>query len=260
MLEHHSEVPLGGRPAEDRTAGDSNVTAPCVGEACVGNLVTCPEGTVVSREFERITSLAGVCDDTEPANRCGGGDLSGRFTARTELCTRQNTGDANLTGLLFNVLSRGKSRTCFDPTGTSDCSDPLPNNVVVIRESDAMQQERWVFVPQQQSPSGALQRSESQVSSKFVPTATAPFVFDGRTVELDANVLTVTKTWQADPDEDNCTAVNALLGSPPGCGAASVAVAESGPACCGDCNGDGQVKIDELVTGVNKALTGCQAP
>ena len=28
--------------------------------------------------------------------------------------------------------------------------------------------------------------------------------------------------------------------------------------CCGDCNGDGEVTVDELVTGVNRALTTCQ--
>jgi hypothetical protein len=28
--------------------------------------------------------------------------------------------------------------------------------------------------------------------------------------------------------------------------------------CCGDCNGDGQVTVDELVTAVNRALNGCQ--
>jgi len=27
--------------------------------------------------------------------------------------------------------------------------------------------------------------------------------------------------------------------------------------CCGDCNGDGAVTLNELVTGVNRALTGC---
>ena len=30
--------------------------------------------------------------------------------------------------------------------------------------------------------------------------------------------------------------------------------------CCGDCNGDGEVSISELVTAVNNALNGCSAP
>jgi hypothetical protein len=30
--------------------------------------------------------------------------------------------------------------------------------------------------------------------------------------------------------------------------------------CCGDCNGDGQVTINELITAVNNALNGCTAP
>ena len=30
--------------------------------------------------------------------------------------------------------------------------------------------------------------------------------------------------------------------------------------CCGDCNGDGSVTVNELVTGVNRALDGCPAP
>jgi len=28
--------------------------------------------------------------------------------------------------------------------------------------------------------------------------------------------------------------------------------------CCGDCNGDGRVTVNELVTAVNRALDGCQ--
>jgi hypothetical protein len=31
------------------------------------------------------------------------------------------------------------------------------------------------------------------------------------------------------------------------------------PSCCGDCNGDGQVTIDELIGSVNRALSGCPA-
>ncbi len=31
------------------------------------------------------------------------------------------------------------------------------------------------------------------------------------------------------------------------------------PACCGDCNGDGQVTVDEILTSVNYALNGCPA-
>lgn len=127
----------------------------------------------------------------------------------------------------------------------------------MIRESDVLLQERFVFVPQQQSPLGNLQRSPSQVTSRVIPTVTRPFDIDGKTVELGANVLTVTKTWQADPDDDNCTAVNAVLDFPPGCGAASVAVADAGASCCADCNGDGAVKVNELITGVNNALNGC---
>jgi hypothetical protein len=232
-------------------------SAPCASEGCVGNLLTCDEGTVFSFEFERMTSLANVCDDTDPANRCGGGDLNGRLTSRTEFCTLQNTGNANLTGLLINRLSRGKSRTCFDPEATSDCSDPLPARVVVIRESDVLLQERFTLLPQQQSPMENAQRSPSQVTSRVVPTTTRPFTIDGQTVELPARLLTVTKTWQADPDEDNCALMNALLGFGAGCGAASVAVAASGPSCCADCNGDGEVRINELITGVNNSLTGC---
>jgi hypothetical protein len=31
------------------------------------------------------------------------------------------------------------------------------------------------------------------------------------------------------------------------------------PACCGDCNGDGEVRINELIDGVNRSLFGCDA-
>ncbi|MGD9765197.1 MAG: hypothetical protein AB7V27_15955 [Candidatus Binatia bacterium] len=31
-------------------------------------------------------------------------------------------------------------------------------------------------------------------------------------------------------------------------------------ACCGDCNADGEVRVDELITGVNRLLLGCQVP
>jgi len=45
------------------------------------------------------------------------------------------------------------------------------------------------------------------------------------------------------------TACAALLGLVP---------ADTLGQCCGDCNGDGQVTINELVTAVNRALEGCQ--
>jgi hypothetical protein len=45
------------------------------------------------------------------------------------------------------------------------------------------------------------------------------------------------------------TAVVALVGL----GARGVAAQ-----CCGDCNGDGSVTIDELVKALNRALSGCQ--
>lgn len=32
------------------------------------------------------------------------------------------------------------------------------------------------------------------------------------------------------------------------------------PACCGDCNGDGQVNVNEIITAVNYALNSCPAP
>ena len=44
-------------------------------------------------------------------------------------------------------------------------------------------------------------------------------------------------------------------------GAALVAIltAQNAAAqCCGDCNGDNEVTVNEIITGVNRALTGCQ--
>jgi hypothetical protein len=43
---------------------------------------------------------------------------------------------------------------------------------------------------------------------------------------------------------------------------ASLTLTASGAAaqCCGDCNGDGEVTINELITAVNNALQGCAAP
>ena len=40
---------------------------------------------------------------------------------------------------------------------------------------------------------------------------------------------------------------------------ASPTTAEPTGGCCGDCNGDGEVTIDELITAVNNALNGCTA-
>jgi hypothetical protein len=37
----------------------------------------------------------------------------------------------------------------------------------------------------------------------------------------------------------------------------ATATASPAPACCGDCNGDGSVTIDELVSSVDRALTSC---
>ncbi len=39
----------------------------------------------------------------------------------------------------------------------------------------------------------------------------------------------------------------------------TVSSTTSGAACCGDCNGDGQVTVDEILTSVNYALNGCPA-
>jgi hypothetical protein len=36
-----------------------------------------------------------------------------------------------------------------------------------------------------------------------------------------------------------------------------VAPVTGAAACCGDCNGDGTVTINEIITGVNAALSGC---
>lgn len=49
-----------------------------------------------------------------------------------------------------------------------------------------------------------------------------------------------------------------VLTSTPPPSATPTAVVEAG--CCGDCNADGEVRVEELIRGVNHLLTGCEAP
>ena len=217
----------------------------CLAEPCAGQLVTCDEGSIRISLRLKDTYLEGVCDDGDATSAC-----AGRLTEFFEACRPAN-GSVTV-GSVSASSFRGRGRTCFDPDGVSDCTDPLASNVVVIREYTVRVRTRGVVKP---SASDETLHFPDQGTARVVPTASSSFTIDGKTTELE-NASTSFWTGQADDILTGCAEVNELLGQPPGCGIAGVDLFEQ-TRCCADCNGDGEVRVDELVTGVNNALEGC---
>ena len=111
----------------------------CEGDACIGDLLTCPAGQNLGASLSTITFWQGACDDRDPMRAC-----NGKLTQIAETCTTSE--DSTYRGSLIAAKSRGKGRVCFDDTGASDCSDPLPDSAVVVTEIAFQGQSRSVFI------------------------------------------------------------------------------------------------------------------
>ena len=86
----------------------------------------------------------------------------------------------------------------------------------------------------------------SLVAATVVPPATATPSPSPPPSSTPSSVPTSTEPPSATQTPPAVTATPTMISAP--------------AACCGDCNADGEVRVEELISGVNRLLNGCPAP
>ena len=138
----------------------------------------------------RLTHLfiEGICDDA------GTPPCDGRLTTMDQECLDTDKG-IKTAGPIVSNTSRGQFRSCFDNMAMSDCTGSSPA-AIIISEGESRAQVRQIKPDTPNVPDGG--------NVELVLEKTTEFIIDGKTRELEFEVIVGDFMLEPDTNMNNC--------------------------------------------------------